>query len=418
MELFKNPFKRNSVENAVQVLDEDGFPLFSEAGLGFPTNLNNHQLLNDSMATAAWGYISRSFSEPNLRVMNKDSEEFFPFPELTNLLHTPNPNVLSKRLLLSSIGGNVGLLGNCYIRATPSPSLEILPTLDVSVERDTNKNNIIGYRYQNELYSKDEIFHIRGIYNPKDPSMGLNLLECLRSLIILDQRATAYLNLALEKLGMLGIFVSPNMNIGARERAPHYKYESAGESADSVKASTKRYNDSLSLLQAGKGVYWPSDASIEKVAPAPREMLALDIYRRTESRMAAVVAVSARLMEFEFSAEASTFNNIAIARRFVAETLLLFLWQVVEEQLTYYLLKHPTSPIFEAAAQLPPDMVLKFDTSSVAALQEDKFQETDRVIKLLEAGLITRETAALMLSVPLAPEAEGDSNDETSDKSD
>ena len=396
----------------VRVIDADGFPVEFTAGLGFPNDLTTSQMLDDSMVVASRGYIARAFSEPPLGLYNETKEEFVPFPPLKKLMANANVNNYSSRNFRAATGADIGVLGNSYWRPRSNKTIEILPAAQVTVERhEKNVNLITGYTYDDKKYSPNEIFHIRGLPNPKDPAMGLNLLKCLKNLIILDERATAYLNLSLEKLGLLGVFVSPNFEKPSRgnARVPHVKINEKGRKQDDAEAGEERYNSSLASLQKGYGVYWPGDADINKIAPPPREMQALDIFRRTESRLAAVLAVSAKLMEFEFSAEASTFNNIAIARRWVAETLLLYLWEIVEEQLTWFFLYNPQSPILSDTLDIEKDkdeFSLKFDLKKVPALQESKFQETDWVLELVKERVISREAAAQMLKLPFTGDNE------------
>ena len=412
MGLFKNVAQR--FRNNVRVFDSDGFAFrFAGRGLGFPRSLSTKEILADSLIVSGRAYISRAYSEPPLGLYNSTSKSFEPFPELDRLFARANGNNYSARNFRAAVGGDVGVLGNAYLYPRPNGTMELLPAAEVTISKDVANSNVIeAYTYGGKKIPADQVFHIRGLPDPIDPTQGLNLADVLHSMIVLDQRATAYLNLSLEKLGLLGVFVSPNMDVGPKDRTPIYQTNEPGRRKDDSDAATKRYNDALNGLQSGEGVSWPTDANINKIAPTPREMLALDIYRRTESRMAAVLAVSARLMELEFSAESSTFNNAAIARRWVAENLLIYLWDVTAEQASEFLLYHPRSPILEAAvargiSTTDAKYSLKFDLTKIPALQEWRFQETDWVLDLVRERVISREHAAELVKLPFT----GDDDD-------
>ncbi len=395
MARFKNLLRRSNV----QVLDADGFPI--EDNTDSSRNITLNRAMRTSLAVSAQRFLGSAFAEPELQILDEADKPMVIDPSTARTLLRPNQFQKSKTNFMGAIGRDLGVLGECFLHKVETSEglvLNRLPPLLVVPEPTDDKRGFKHYTYNDKDYSVEEIIHLKGIEDYENPLRGMCPLAALLSTISLDENATFYSNTSLERLGLLGIFIAPDYELTGKNQL--FKYVGEAEMSTETQASVKRFNDSINRLVRGLAVYWPGKAVINRIAPSPKDMQALEVYRKTESRMAAVLGVSASLMNLEVGLDQSTYNNLVVMRKFVTENTLVHLWKSVQEHLTNELL-------FER--NLPGRF--QFNWKTLPSLSEDLNTLTNRVAVMIDKRIISPEAGAEMIGVAYT----GDDVEDTQD---
>lgn len=365
----------------VQLLDADGFPI---AGAGEVNTLSTGSmqaaLLNDMIFGASM-YLGRAFSEPSLRIVNDKNEPLEERIPLDDVLDcTYNPNIDSRGQLLKHTGRSVGVFGQEYLSKTYGSSgeiigIHILPFIGTDVEYDTESTHIVSYNYAGKKYPAKDVIHVKGALSLGDnPLMAEIPLQTLLQQVALDTEATRYMRLVLQKLGIIGGLVMDRT--GKMPKVSGFMQGDSDEDGKeaALKSHAERLNKALGELQDGKVVAWPYDSEIGNIALKPRDIQPLEVYRKVESKSASVFGIAAPLLHYEIGNDNSTYNNLLVMRKEVADTTMRDLWDTVSEQLTV-----------EFDSMLPSGYRLAFNLEEVAALIEDKNVAAERMLKQAQA---------------------------------
>jgi HK97 family phage portal protein len=128
-----------------------------------------------------------------------------------------------------------------------------------------------------------------------------------------------------------------------------------------------------------------------------QEMAFEALAKLPESRIAAALRVPPIIAGLNVGLERSTFSNYGEARKAFAQDTLSTLWRLVSSEITADLL-----PEFNGLGGVE----VRFDTSRVAALQEDATQKYNRTINAYKAGLLQKNEARRALGYGDVPGGE------------
>lgn len=218
--------------------------------------------------------------------------------------------------------------------------------------------------------AKDDVIHDMDGVDPGNLLSGLSRLKCVMRQVMTDNQIAAYCQ---------SIMRSPVPSFMVSVRGDKSKISQ--EDADAL---AKRFAEKTSGEKVG-GVIVPTfDAEITPVGYRPDEMAIEAMNRLPEERITAVFGIPSLVLGLGSGLQRSTYSNLREAREAAVEEFLVPLWQELGATLSDQLLSE-----FESGS----GWRVRFETSEVAVLQEDRHRLHERVRADLSAGIIDVETA-------------------------
>ena len=215
-----------------------------------------------------------------------------------------------------------------------------------------------------------DVIHDMDGVDPGNLLSGMSRLKCLMRQVMTDNQIAAYCQ-SIMRSPVPSFMVSVK---GDRSRISQ-------EDADAL---AKRFAEKTSGEKVG-GVIVPTfDAEITPVGYRPDEMAIEAMNRLPEERITAVFGIPALVLGLGSGLGRATYSNLKEAREAAVEEFLVPLWQELSSTFTNQLLRE-----YESGS----GWRVRFDTSEVAVLQEDRHRLHARVRADLAAGIIDAETA-------------------------
>jgi HK97 family phage portal protein len=348
---------------------------------------------NVVMAPVAW--IMRTFPDAIARVERKsgDTWDWVENSEVEQLIDNPNPwyggDALWQATCLSYV-----LNGNAYwhkqrngfgqvIRLWYRPHWLIKPhsPLDGSdfidyYEYDTGRGIV-------QLDPRD-LVHFRFGLDPRDPRLGFAPLRTLLREVMTDLEAAQFSMKVLEKMGIPGVVVSPSLNPTGDS------FEPKREEVDAL----KEYIDtSFTGDKRGGALVFGQPTQVSQFGFDPAQITLTEIRNTTEERVCAMLGVPAAVVGFRSGLEQTKVGaTMAELVRLAWKQCLFPMQRAMARQVTAQLLT-------DFVTDAPVGERVKFDVSEAASLKEDASEMADRVIKLVEGGVLRVVHAQTMLGI-------------------
>ena len=309
--------------------------------------------------------------------------------KLNDLLYSPNPNQTWNEFQFGLVV-NLALTGNALAIGIDSiglgaegafRQLEVLYTQGITPNLDSNYN-IISYNYVidriDTTYSAEEIIHMK-YFNPTEKGlmsgMGLSPLQSA----VYPYRTSlnqweASSNL-LKNKGAIG-FISNESDYVLDDQ----ELDSAQKAFDSKIGGASNF---------GKSIITPSKMKYNPMGMTAADMQIIEMGVKTLRAICNVYGIDSSLFNDPAN---KTFNNRREAEKALWTNVNIPILRMMEAS-------YNRSFVESYSKEEGKNLCLKFDVSDVEVLHEDKDKKVDRVIKLLESGVITIEQAQEMVDI-------------------
>jgi HK97 family phage portal protein len=347
---------------------------------------------DSSIVMGCLNWICQTFKEAKpgvYRPGDKGQMVVDPNHKLTRLLRRPNPyysysKLVGVTLLDYNINGNAYWFkqkGDNGLGTTQA--LIYISSDQLTPWRLPGTNNFIDfYRYtvNGRVYAipPDRLIHFRYDLDPDNPMLGRKVLRPVLSEIFGDEEAARYTAALLKNMAIPGVVIIPE--------------EELDMSDDDAEAMKEQFKRKFSGEKVGEP--WISNfrAKVQTIGFDPGKMHLKDLRRVPEERISAVLRVAAIVAGLGAGLDRSTYSNYEQAVAHSVESNLVPTWSDFGDEMTLQLL-----PEFEKNG----DAQVRFDTSTVKALQENADAQYKRTNSIWVTNLITRAEARGALNFPV-----------------
>lgn len=348
----------------------------------------------NSVVALAVQWLGARFPKPPLRACSIDRRgDHVPLPRhpVIDRWNRPNP-YYGRRVMETACGLSLRCDGNAYVFKQRARSGEVIALWWVPHERvapqwDTQDPNsyIEGYlvrRDDGEWYvRREDMVHLRVGIDPHNERLGLSATKAQVREICVDNEASTHTAALLRNCAVPGLMIAP-----ANE-----KLRPSKDDAERIKGTIR---DSFTGEGAGDAIVLAGQYKVETVGLSP-EALRLDkLPARSEARIAASMGVAS--MSLGLPDPNKTYANLAEANRASWSTI-TEVQEIIAEGLRYQLL-----PEYDD----PDKIVLEYDYTGIAELNEDLKAKHDRVREDWKAGLVTLASAQELLGYEVDPDGE------------
>jgi HK97 family phage portal protein len=283
------------------------------------------------------------------------------------------------------------LMGNAYLRKIRGVgnqviALEYVPA-DMIRAEGTPKISITRYVYttsgQEYAIPVEDIIHLRYAKDTSDARYGRSpLVSCLRE-ISLDNMVSTTSYALVRNQGIPSLMIGPDANDMSVDISP--------EDARQLK---RKLSEDWTGDSAGGVAIMSSGYRVDRISFSPQELDLSQLRRVCEERIPSALGLNAMILGLGAGLEKSSYNNYQQAQEQAWTDGVIPLLDAICEILTYQLL---------VDFNPRPGYKISYDLSSVRALSEDKFKESERSATLFKNGVISRAEAKLMIG--LTPES-------------
>ena len=309
--------------------------------------------------------------------------------KLNDLLYSPNPNQTWNEFQFGLVV-NLALTGNALARGIDSiglgaegafRQLEVLYTQGITPNLDSNYN-IISYNYVidriDTTYSSEEIIHMK-YFNPTEKGLMTGMgLSPLQSAVYPYRTSLnqweASSNL-LKNKGAIGFISNESDDV-----LDDQELDSAQKAFDSKIGGASNF---------GKSIITPSKMKYNPMGMTAADMQIIEMGVKTLRAICNVYGIDSSLFNDPAN---KTFNNRREAEKALWTNVNIPILRMMEAS-------YNRSFVESYSKEEGKNLCLKFDVSDVEVLHEDKDKKVDRVIKLLESGVITIEQAQEMVDI-------------------
>lgn len=351
-----------------------------------PASMRYLQKLDDgtkaSTIMAPLNWLCRTFPQAPIRVaeINPDTGTLEPIPDhpLPKLIRRPNP-FYTRITLWTAVIIDLLTRGNAYLLKVRNEMGEVkelwwAPAHSINPRGDED-TFITHYEYTPngvivEL-DPDDVIHIRWGMDPDNPRIGLSPLKSVLAEVMTDEEARDFTGYLLSNMGVPGIVVSPDTT----GQAP----------TDADVNATKSYiRDNFKGEKRGEPLVLRGPTKVDQFGFSPEQLNLRELRRIPEERVTAVIGVPAIVAGLGAGLDRSTFANMSEAREMAYEDGIMPINRLICEELGTQLL-----PDFYPEGQDTSMIEVEFDTSKVRVLQEDETKKVERILKGVEAGVLT-----------------------------
>lgn len=354
--------------------------------------------LATSIVTAPVFWIARQASSIKFSIKNaNDEEQEFPDHKLLQLLDQPNEYHTHSAMWMA-VAVDLTLTGNAYIeierdRNRAPRRLYWIPSNLVKPKGSARKlithYEVMRGRTQDEIEEvgnldkvrRMDMIHIRYGINPGNQRIGLSPLASLINDVFTDMEAAEFTAAVLNNFGFPGVIVSPPPDEGATYNK---------EEAENIKSRFRQM-----FNRGNRGDVGVFNQSV-KVDTLQVDMMKMDIQRTRqlpESRVCAVLGVPAAVVGFA----------LGISQTKVGATMAELRKEAYESSVTPLVDLLVDAFQKQLIAEYPQDAVISQDRRKVRILREFAGGLQDRLIRLWESKLRTRDQTLAELGYPKAP---------------
>lgn len=271
-----------------------------------------------------------------------------------------------------------------YIDASRSKSVQ-------AIERNDNSDQFINYyelKRDSQRFRVEpaDVIHFRDGIDPYHRRYGLSRMTSILREIFGDSAVASYAANLLAGNGVIPYVVGIDDKEGLLSQ----------DDLNNIKA---KLIEQTTGQNAGQGLVLSARATFNRTGLTPAELDLRKAREMAQDMFSAVTGIPAIVLNFSSGMERSIYNNMSEADRRAVASYLVPLWWHIAQELSVQLL-----PDFDQDAS----HFIEFDTSEVAALQEDENAKVERVIKLYEGGVIKRAEARTELDYEADPDGADD----------
>jgi HK97 family phage portal protein len=356
----------------------------------------------NTVIASAVNYLMLNLPEPPLqfgRMLDEQTFRATPNEIAYQLVDNPLGGVLTtkrltRRELVQHVGTSLLLDGNAYLHKLRDErgriqGIEALSFLAVKPNIDQHSGEIRTWQVQTTKGMMDvppeDMIHFRWGIDP-DGHRGQSPLKSAMRQILSDNEIAVYTHSILKKPSISGI-VSPT--------------DGNGWNANQAEAISASLTQVASGENSGAIVALTAHARFEKTSINPADMDISVMAKLGEERICAVLRIPAVVLGVGAGLATSTYNNVQEAKAQAAEDLLVPMWLLIEDVLNDQLYRA------EFNVRGGQSFTYKFDTSKVAALQEDVEKLHQRTVNLFDKNIVDRAEARAALRLPVRPEDGG-----------
>lgn len=229
-----------------------------------------------------------------------------------------------------------------------------------------------------------DVVHFRFGLDPRDPRFGYGPLRSLLGEMLTDQEAARFSMRILENMGIPGVVVSPTLN-------------PTGDSFEPPPGEIQALKDYIDTAFTGNGrgstLVFAQPTTVAQFGFDPSKLTLSDLRNMTEERVCAMLAVPAAVVGFRSGmAQTKVGATMAELVKLAWKQCLFPMQRSLARQLDEQLLSDFV-PDYEDRERI------EFDISEAASLKEDAGELTDRVVKLVGAGVLRVDRAQGMLGM-------------------
>lgn len=371
---------------------------FSFSDRTFKEFINNGYKESPEVFSVVNKILSKAAAVPIvIKERTRDGEEVIKGTEFETLITCPNPlqtkyDWIFEGMLYYLLTGNnymngvksVGF-GDAFFEVTNLPSQSTAP-----VRSGSASTPIAGYEMQTDTqalqtFEADEVMHIKNV----DPSLkgvrtlvGMSPLETgKRPYTTGNNNWEANANI-LENLGALGI-ISSNTNNGNTVMGTG----GSNKKMDVEEEQTRWKKWYGGPKNYGTPLFTPASITYTQIGMSPTDLKLIENNIMVLRSICNIYNVDSSLFN---DPDNKKFDNVEAAERSMWSDAIMPLLRLYEEKLNLWL-----APGFRELEN--KDLVLRFDFSDIAALQEDKEVQAKRAIELSDSGIISRNEARIVI---------------------
>lgn len=229
---------------------------------------------------------------------------------------------------------------------------------------------IAAFRYtpagEEFIIGPSEMIRLYDLPDPKDPRRGAAPIKTVLREILADEEAGQFATSLLKNMGVPGVIMTP---LNPDDDGPDP--EEADNMATAFRDKFGGDNRGKPLIVSG------GPMKISVVSFSPEQMDFKTVRRIPEERISAVTGVPAIVANLGAGLDRSTFANYAEAREYMTEDAIAPLWEGFGVQWTEGL---------RIDFGLTDTEAVRYDTSEVAALQDDKNEAAKRIDLGIKGG--------------------------------
>ncbi len=229
---------------------------------------------------------------------------------------------------------------------------------------DVDAGSFLGaFRYtpagQEFIIAPSEMIRLYDMPDPRDPRRGAAPIKTVLREVLADEEAGQFATSLLKNMGVPGVIMTP---LGDGDDGPDV------EDADAMETA---FRDKFGGDNRGKPlVVTGGPMRVSVVSFSPEQMDFKTVRRVPEERISAVTGVPAIVAQLGAGLDRSTFANVAEAREFMTEDAIAPLWEGFGVQWTEGL---------RLDFDLPDTQAIRYDTSDIASLADDKNEAAKRI---------------------------------------
>jgi HK97 family phage portal protein len=377
----------------------NGYLGYGMLGLGPPGAKHDYvreagDLWRNSAVAVCLGWLQDNFPSARLqvcRVREDQPDEPIPGHPLVQLLRRPNPSY-SARALWAATVLSYKVDGNAYwIKARGSggygqplelwyePHWNIYPNWDIG-----GRNFITGYVLRRSgtaptLLKPSDVVHFRDGLDPYNPRLGLSRLKMVIRNVAGMNAAESYTAAILRNMGVPPVLFMPEDGDVELDEPTEIKLR-------------EKYQEQTSGENAGRAFGVNFRVHMERLGLSPEDLALGQILDRPEATICAALGVPPMVVGLAVGTKQRTYSNLKEADSQAWNNGLVPMQDALAEDGLY--------------TQLLPDfgptdgLVVKWDRSRVAALQEDRGELARTATAIYQGGYATKNEAREVMGLP------------------
>ncbi len=398
------PFKRNGAngqKQLTQMVHSGQSGLFSVTQLLPATKIDFAAKVGDglgsSVLAAPLNWIARNFPQavPVVDEIEENEQwERVPRHPMVELLRRPN-DFYSGHTMFAALSIDLSW-GNAYLLKIRNEADEVIQLwyvprgqLVARWPRDGSKfishyEYTVGGSRQTNVRPED-VIHFRFGLDPRDPRMGLSQLGALMREVYTDDEAANFAGSILRNMGIIGVVISPK--------------EGGTASKEDVKELKNYMKEAFTGDRRGEMMALGSPTDVNVMQYSMQGFDVSPIRDIAEERVCAALGIPAAVVGFGTGLQQTKVGaTMKEMRKMAWEDGIIPMQGAMAEDLEQQLL-----PDFEEDTSKTR---VQFDTSNVAALQEEEEVKHEKIRKDVAAGILKVSQGQALLGYPVDPDRE------------
>ncbi len=348
--------------------------------------------LRSSVLAAPFNWIARNFPQavPVVDEVEENEQwERVPRHPMIELLRRPN-DFYSGRTMFMALSVDISW-GNAYLLKIRNQADEVIQLWYVprgqlvarwprdGSEYISHYEYTVGGRRQDNVRPED-VIHFRFGLDPRNPRMGLTQIGALMREVYTDDEAANFAGSILQNMGIIGVVISPK--------------EGGTANKDDVKELKNYMKQAFTGDKRGEMMALGSPTDVNVMQYNMQGFDVSPIRDIAEERVCAALGIPAAVVGFGTGLQQTKVGaTMREMRKMAWEDGIIPLQGAMAEDLEQQLL-----PDFEEDTSTTR---VRFDTSDVAALQEEEGIKHEKIRKDVAAGIITVSQGQALLGYPV-----------------